>query len=440
MLQLVLNVARKYPANFSSLADLNQGVDPTTFEVDTVSDRLAKAALLVPVTEQLTTFLQQLSDSSLEMNQGGAQPAREAYVLAKALARTNPIVSSMIAPSSGTTPPSPRRRRRPARRTKRPRPRPRPLRRRPLRPQPRRRRADGPRWGRRVQGGVARRPPAVGGIDLREVVAVSGEVDSFPGRSTGSPARASGSPAAASATTKRPSGSTGKRTHLSGETEATSGETEEASRRPSRRPGDVSRMSRETEGASGETEEASGASQVRNPARAHARAAAVRSGRRDLRAEPVDALVGRIAAVGRGRALLLRGGAVARREACWCRRAPRPAPARSSRCSTDRRTGTGAVGLAGVEHPEAARVAGEDLLGREVERGVARVGAGRRVQVDRRDPELLDGRLRETGRVVVGRPALPAGRRELVAVEAAAGEDDPGVAARPRRGARWARS
>ncbi len=91
-------MAAKYPANFTSLADLDQGDDPTVFEVDMVSDRLAKAALLVPLADELTSFVQNLSDSALEMNQGGAQPAREAYVLAKAIARTNPIVSSMIAP------------------------------------------------------------------------------------------------------------------------------------------------------------------------------------------------------------------------------------------------------------------------------------------------------------------------------------------------------
>src|SRR5580692_9720950 len=41
-----------------------------------------------------------------------------------------------------------------------------------------------------------------------------------------------------------------------------------------------------------------------------------------------------------------------------------------------------AVAAAGLDAPVAARVAGVELLGGEVERGVARVGARRRVEVD----------------------------------------------------------
>src|SRR5579884_439908 len=48
---------------------------------------------------------------------------------------------------------------------------------------------------------------------------------------------------------------------------------------------------------------------------------------------------------------------------------------------------------AALERPEAARVAGVELLPGEVERRMARVGAGRRVQVDGGHPELLVGDL-----------------------------------------------
>jgi hypothetical protein len=66
--------------------------------VDLVTDRLAKGSALLPLFEHLSNLTQDLSDSLLELNEGGAKPAREAYVLAKAMARTNPIVSIMLAP------------------------------------------------------------------------------------------------------------------------------------------------------------------------------------------------------------------------------------------------------------------------------------------------------------------------------------------------------
>src|SRR5580704_4857280 len=88
-----------------------------------------------------------------------------------------------------------------------------------------------------------------------------------------------------------------------------------------------------------------------------------------------------------------------------------------------------AVLLARIEHPEAARIAGEDLLRGQVKGRMARVGTGRRAEVDGGDPELLHGRLPKTLRVVVGRPAEPRRLGELIAVEAAAREDDPRVAA-----------
>jgi hypothetical protein len=96
-LQIALNVARAYPDAFNTLGNSDDGVDPNTFEVDLVSDRLSKAALLVPIVEQLGTLAQSLSDCMLKLNETGARPAREAYLLAKAMAKSNTIIASMIA-------------------------------------------------------------------------------------------------------------------------------------------------------------------------------------------------------------------------------------------------------------------------------------------------------------------------------------------------------
>ena len=97
MLQKVLDVAAAYPASFESLANLDFGEDPSTFEVGLVGDRLAKAAILGPLVDLLNALVQDLSDSTLELNGTGRQPASEAYVIAKALAKTNPIINGMIA-------------------------------------------------------------------------------------------------------------------------------------------------------------------------------------------------------------------------------------------------------------------------------------------------------------------------------------------------------
>ena len=82
----------------------------------------------------------------------------------------------------------------------------------------------------------------------------------------------------------------------------------------------------------------------------------------------------------------------ARRAACWSRRARRRRRrlAVAVAALVAGRAGR-AVGLARVEHPEAARVAGEELLRGQVEGGVARVGAGRLRSGRRRRPRASSG-------------------------------------------------
>ena len=99
VLENVLEVARKFPASFETLANLDFGVDPNKFEVELVSERLAKAGMLLPVLEKLNRFVRDISDCMLQLNEVGAKPSHEAYVLAKALARSSAVIASMIAPT-----------------------------------------------------------------------------------------------------------------------------------------------------------------------------------------------------------------------------------------------------------------------------------------------------------------------------------------------------
>src|SRR5690606_1049910 len=114
--------------------------------------------------------------------------------------------------------------------------------------------------------------------------------------------------------------------------------------------------------------------------------------RRGHRAEPIDAQVGGVAAVGGGVALLLGHRALRRRGRADQRIAlALPRGRAEAVAALIAALALLAVHAAGIEHPEAARIAGEQLLRRQVERGVARIGARRRGEIDRRHPKLLGG-------------------------------------------------
>src|SRR5262249_1892380 len=113
---------------------------------------------------------------------------------------------------------------------------------------------------------------------------------------------------------------------------------------------------------------------------------------RRLRAAPVDAVVAlRVAAaVAVGLALLQLAGAARLRAGADEPRvglgAAVAAPALVAADAAD------AVAVARIDRPERARVAGEQLLSRQIERRVARIRPRRRVEVDGGDPELLGRR------------------------------------------------
>src|SRR5690606_1177243 len=90
-----------------------------------------------------------------------------------------------------------------------------------------------------------------------------------------------------------------------------------------------------------------------------------------------------------------------------------------------------AVGAAGVERPEAAGVAGEELLRRQVEGRMARVGAALGAELDGGHPQLLGGDVVDE----IDAAGIATERRDGgdVAVQPPASEDDPGIAARSDR-------
>ncbi len=112
---------------------------------------------------------------------------------------------------------------------------------------------------------------------------------------------------------------------------------------------------------------------------------------RGLGAEAVDAEVGGIAAVGSRGALVLHIGALVRRGARAGQVAGAAARLAVAIAALVARQARGTVRLARVEHPEATRVTGQDLLRGQVEGGVAGIGGDLAVHVDRRDPQLLGG-------------------------------------------------
>ena len=92
-----LDVAKAYPASFVSLATMDNGVDPSTFEADLVANRLRNAAALEPLVATMDDITHKLSDCMLALNDEARGPAKDVYALAKALAHSIPAVESMIA-------------------------------------------------------------------------------------------------------------------------------------------------------------------------------------------------------------------------------------------------------------------------------------------------------------------------------------------------------
>jgi hypothetical protein len=97
MFLVILSVMEAFPAFFEGLADLDQGVDPTKVETALMRDRIQRAELLARLLGS-SDKLGAMADTVLHLRGLVREPIREAYGIAKSMAKTNQKLSSMLAP------------------------------------------------------------------------------------------------------------------------------------------------------------------------------------------------------------------------------------------------------------------------------------------------------------------------------------------------------
>jgi hypothetical protein len=95
----VLDECAARPELVVSLADMDNGVDPTTFETSLISERIQLAMLLTPLSATLTQLASNLNDTVLYLNDLTKQPTLEAYAILKAVAKTDLSVKTAITPA-----------------------------------------------------------------------------------------------------------------------------------------------------------------------------------------------------------------------------------------------------------------------------------------------------------------------------------------------------
>jgi hypothetical protein len=95
----VLKVADTFPQFFTSLADLDEGTDPTTFETGLQRDRMARADALAPLAQAFATQPVGIDDTVLLLRGEAKEVVGRAYAIAKSLAPTNQPLSTLLAPA-----------------------------------------------------------------------------------------------------------------------------------------------------------------------------------------------------------------------------------------------------------------------------------------------------------------------------------------------------
>lgn len=98
MLKRVLDAVRAQPGYFTSLADEDEGSDPTKLEVDLIADRLARRELLSQALARFARIEQPLSDSVLHLGEQTRTVLLAAYRIARTLARSDAKLRDQIAP------------------------------------------------------------------------------------------------------------------------------------------------------------------------------------------------------------------------------------------------------------------------------------------------------------------------------------------------------
>ncbi len=98
ILERVLDAVRAQPSYFVSLADEDEGHDPTRLEVELIADRLARRNLLAQLQGQFAAVEQPLSDTVLHLGEQTRTVLLAAYRIARTLARSDHKLRDLIAP------------------------------------------------------------------------------------------------------------------------------------------------------------------------------------------------------------------------------------------------------------------------------------------------------------------------------------------------------
>lgn len=98
VLQRVIDAIRAHPAYFASLADEDEGHDPSQLEVELIADRLARRDLLARLQISFTSLEQPLSDSVMHLGEQTRGVLLAAYRIGRTMARTDRKLRDLIAP------------------------------------------------------------------------------------------------------------------------------------------------------------------------------------------------------------------------------------------------------------------------------------------------------------------------------------------------------
>jgi hypothetical protein len=97
-LHRVIDAIRAQPAYFASLADEDEGRDPTQLEVELIADRLARRDLLARLQGQFAAVEQPIADSMHHLGEQTRMVLLAAYRIARTMARTDQKLRDLIAP------------------------------------------------------------------------------------------------------------------------------------------------------------------------------------------------------------------------------------------------------------------------------------------------------------------------------------------------------
>ena len=94
---ILVDIMEAFPSYFEGLADLDHGLDPNVLETPLMRDRIQRAEILARLGGIVGKF-DAMSDTVLHLRELVRDPIKEVYGIAKAMARANQKLKSMLAP------------------------------------------------------------------------------------------------------------------------------------------------------------------------------------------------------------------------------------------------------------------------------------------------------------------------------------------------------